>query len=64
MNINEVEAVNEYAPIFEFLEELCTRYHLGKNRPEFDQEEFIDWAVLQAGLLFIQFVLQPESAQC
>jgi hypothetical protein len=64
MNTNEVEVVDEYGPIFEFLQEVCTRYHVGKNRPEFDQQAFTNWVVLQAGLLYIQYVLQPESAQC
>jgi hypothetical protein len=63
MNANEVE-VDEYEAIFDFLKEVCTRYHLGKHSSEFDQQAFTDWVVLQAGLLYIQYVLQPESAQC
>jgi hypothetical protein len=61
---SEVEVIDEYEAIFDFLREICTRYHLGKNSPEFDQTAFADWVVLRAGLLYIEYVLQPESAQC
>jgi hypothetical protein len=64
MNTNDVDVIDEYEPVFDFLREICTRYHLGKNRPEFDQQAFTDWVVLLAGLLYIQYVLQPDSAQC
>jgi hypothetical protein len=64
MNTNDVELIDEYGPIFEFLQEICTRYHLGKNSPEFDRAGFTDWVVLRAGLLYIEYVLQPGSAQC
>ena len=64
MNENEVEMIDDYEEIFNFLKEVCTRYHLGKNQSEFDQQAFTDWVVLRAGMLYIQYVLQPESAQC
>jgi hypothetical protein len=64
MNTNEVEVIDEYEEVFDFLKEVCSRYHLSKNSPEFDQQAFTDWVVLQAGLLYIQYVLQPDSAQC
>ena len=37
MNLNEVDVIDEidqYEAIFDFLKEVCTRYHLGKNRSE------------------------------
>ena len=64
MNTTEVEVVDEYDAIFDFLKEVCTRYHVGRRSPAFDQQAFTDWVVLQAGLLYIQYVLQPEGAQC
>jgi hypothetical protein len=64
MNTNEIEAIDEHEAIYGFLKEVCTRYHLGTKRTDFDHKAFTDWVVLEAGYLYIQHVLQPDSAQC
>jgi len=66
MKDNEVviEQVDEHEVIFDFLRAICVRYHLDKDDPSFSQREFIDWIVLRAGLLYIEYVLQPESTHC
>ena len=61
---NELDFVDEYEEIFDFLQEVCSRYHLGKKSGQFDERSFSDWVVKEAGLLYIKHVLQPESAHC
>jgi hypothetical protein len=58
------DTADEFEPVFDFLKELCSRYHLGRKDPGFNDKEFIDWAVVEAGQLYIQYVLQPQSTVC
>ena len=64
MQSNDVEMIDQDEEIFDFLQEICARYHLGRQSAQFDQKAFIDWVVVQAGMLYIRYVLQPQGGNC
>ncbi len=50
--------------LFDFLEQICELYRSRKQHPNFSDRAFVDWVVVRAGQLYIQFVLEPECGHC
>ena len=63
-NDQQCDTCEGFDEAFAFMEELCLRFHLEKNSGKFDPKAFSDWVVVEAGMLFIRHILQPDSAQC
>jgi hypothetical protein len=61
---DQIDFVDEFQEVFDFLQEVCSRYYLSKKDGQFDEPSFSDWVVKNAGLLYIKYVLQPGSTHC
>ena len=61
---NEMEVIIDSEELFEFLGQICSYYHTGKQSPYFSERDFVIWVVVRAGELYVKHVLEPQSGHC
>ena len=60
MHENAEEEVTDVTEVFDFLEEILEYNRIGRERPFFNERDFMNWVVARAGQLYIKFVVEPE----
>jgi hypothetical protein len=53
MNLNDAVIDPEFEEMLDFLREICTRFHLNRDNPSFNEREYLRWVVVEAGTLYI-----------
>jgi hypothetical protein len=62
-NDSVVSAADQDEEIFDFLHEVCWRYHLGRHSTNFNESEFISFVVLEAGRLYLKVATKPITGE-
>jgi hypothetical protein len=61
---NETGVITDSDELFEFLGQIGSYYHVGRQSAHFSERDFIIWVVVRAGELYLKYVLEPESGHC